>query len=367
MTMLFTLVAMRWATTRESRIALAGAGAAFVAALLCKESAVPLVLATPFFALRQGRTRGRSALIALVACAAVAALLLFRVRVGLPIAAAKHVGVEEGNPLILNPGFFDRLPGALDVLSRYLLHAGTGVDLCPDYSYAEIVPSTRWASLAPLAGAALAALGVAMAVLTARRAPRVCDALVGFLASYAVISHLAFPATATLADRLFFFPSFWLLTAVALGVARAPERLRRLALPVAAAFVVMQSALLVAAARMWRSPAELALHTVSTCPHNGRGRWMRAHSAYLARDVETTAWQLIAQAALYSHFPRPLPAEELSAEWEALPFVERLRRLRAAEDDARYRQILLRGASIARASGYLEAERFIRTIGAGAP
>ena len=193
-------------------------------------------------------------------------------------------------------------------------------------------------------------------VRTWRTHPRIADAIVAFGASYVVVSQVLSPATASLADRLFFFPSFFLLVAIAIPLSRV-----RLAAPIAFAFIAMQAVLASLSMRMWRDERSLALHTVATCPHNGRGREMRAHVAYLDRDVELTAWQLVARAALYNQFPGAVPDAELSAEWETVSFAERLELLRKSRP-AKYRDAVARGLFFARTGGYREAEGLLARV-----
>lgn len=350
LTMLFVTLSLLSALSGR----LVAAGAAMVCAILCKESAMPMVLLLPFLAARWGVPRRRVALLAGVALLSVLGMVLFRLRVGLPF-RAMHLGVEEGNPLYL-ASFGERLPGAMEILARYGAHSAAGIELCADYSYAELVPTTRWRTAWPFAGAALAIAAIVVVVRTWRSQPRVADAVVAFGASYVVVSQVFSPATASLADRLFFTPSFWVLTAVGLVVSRV-----RIALPVSIAFIAMQASLAAVSMRMWRDERSLALHTVAMCPHNGRGREMRAHVAHLERDVELTAWQLIARAALYNQFPAAIPEDELSAEWEALPFAQRLAILEKSRPK-KYRDALVRGLYLARSGGYRDAEAVIARL-----
>lgn len=320
-------------------------GAAILGALLSKESALPFVLVIPLLAARAGQRWLPRAAIS-VACAAL--VLAFRSANGLSL-RARHIAAEADNPLLI-VGLKARLSGAMEVLTRYVEHTVTGIDLCPDYSYATVVPT---AGARMWIGMVLAALATAIFVRAFRT--RVADALFAFAATYVVASHILIPASAVIADRLFFFPSLFLIVAVALAMRRRP--IFALA---AAAFVVMQAILAASVARMWRDPRSLAQHTVDTCPLNGRGRAMRAHVAYLDGDAATTAWELVVESAIYNQFPRALPEDLIPAAWEALPVVERFVRLRAALADARYHDALARGMMRARTSGYADAEAWIR-------
>lgn len=368
LTMLFSVLALQLALARSTAVAVFGAAAATWLSLLCKESAVPFALALPLLSFRAGVSKRRA--LAQLGCAAagVAGVLAFRVAAGLPL-RMHHASVEADNTLFRAPGFFARLPGAMDVLANYTLHVGTGVDLCADYSYAAFVPSTGWLAVGPLVGAALAALGIGALAVTRRRAPRVADALFGFAACYAIASSILAPATAVLADRLLFFPSFWLVAAGACALARLPARTHRLVLPALAAFVLAQAALTATTSGRWRDERSLALHTVAYCPHNGRGREMRAHVAWLDGDVEGAAWQLVARAALYNRYPAAVPDEVLSEDWENVPFAERLGRLRAACTPNQYGDALARATFLARTEGYREAEALLTrmVVPAGKP
>jgi len=356
------VLALQLAREESASLAVAGSGLACLLALLCKESALPMVLVLPWLCLRCGVSRRRVLGLSALVAASVLGFVTYRVQAGFGF-RARFPGVEESNTLFLSAGFFARLPGAMDVLAHYGFHSVSGVELCADHGYADFVPSTTWLALGPVLGALLALAGVAAIVATFRRAPRVADALVAFGASYAVASSVLVPASAGLADRLFFFPSFWLVVVVALLLARAPARVARLSVPIVAVFLVGQSALAVLASRMWRDEKSLALHTVTNCPHNGRGRQMRAHVAWLDRDVEMTAWQLVARAALYNQFPAAVPEEQLASEWEELPFAQRIALLRKALPPEKYEKAVLRGVYLARTGGYREAEAYLlRTL-----
>jgi hypothetical protein len=242
----------------------------------------------------------------------------------------------------------------MEILARYGAHTGGGLELCADYSYADLVPTTSWRSLWAWAGLAIAA-GLIFAATRARKT-RAGDALLLFAASYVAVSNIFSPATASLADRLFFLPSFFLVVAIAIALSE-----QRLFMPIALAFVVVQTVLAAVSMRMWRDERSLALHNMAVCPHNGRIREMRAHVAYLDRDVQTTAWQMIARAAIYNEFPNRIRDDVLSSDWEAMPLAERLSRLRAAFPD-RYHAAVLRGALLCRSGGYREAENLVMRI-----
>ena len=120
-----------------------------------------------------------------------------------------------------------------------------------------------------------------VAILSRNTRPLVTDAIVGFAGSYAVASHLIVPASAMLADRLFFFPSFWLMTLFALwvhprslqnGVARRIKIKKILAGAYASWIVVQGCITTVAAATLWRNDRSLFAQALQSYPHVSRTR-----------------------------------------------------------------------------------------------
>jgi hypothetical protein len=306
-------------------------------AMFSKESALPFVAVIPLVV--------RKRTIAFAAAASVASVLAFRFGVGLPFRAAM-TGAEADN-VLLTRGFVARLPGVFDVLTRYLEHTLTGVELSPDYHYASVVPSSTMFAVRP----AIGVVATVLAVLYLRR-----EVLLLFAGSYLVVSSFLMPASAVLADRVFFLPSFFLVLALAI----AAERRARVAVPVAVAFAVVQSILAIALSRIWRNERTLAMHVVATYPVNARGRHMRAHIAYLDGDVATTAWELVVESAIYNAYPRALERDAIPASWDARD--DRFALLRDLLGPAAYSAAIARGRVRAHLGGYRDASAFIAEL-----
>ena len=138
------------------------------------------------------------------------------------------------NPLLAVDGPH-RLLGSLDVLAFYLRHTATGVGLAPDYSFSE-PPILRDGASGVVLGAGFAIGCAALCAASWNRRPRIADATLALGASYVAVSNV-FVGASAIADRFFFFPSFWLVIIVAMILDEA-VRARGARLAVGAAAVV---------------------------------------------------------------------------------------------------------------------------------
>jgi protein O-mannosyl-transferase len=292
-----------------------------------KESALPVALLSPLLAYRWHAARGtdrRSAMVALAAAntLALAGIVAFRV-LRMPWWDLGPERATENSLLAASPGV--RLAGAAEVLVGYLQRLVWPARLAPDYSYAGIVPGH--APVLAAIGVAVAGLAFAVGLLNWKRPPGLSDAAIGFAASYVVVSSAIVPASA-IADRLFFFPSFWAVTLVALAVQRLGVRRRMLAGAVSVAFACAQAFAAALDTPRWRDDVSLFTSAIDARPTVVRSRRNLAQALADAGRLEDAAWQLTVANAILDRYPMPLPADAFPTRWDREPIGARLDRLR---------------------------------------
>jgi hypothetical protein len=316
-----------------------------------KESAFAVPVLVPVFALVWHARRGTArrpemAALALTQALVLAGVVAFRFLRMPP--APPGAGRLAENPLI-GAGTGTRLLGAAEALARYAGHVAWPARLAPDYSYAAM--DAGHASAFAVAGFALAAGGAA-SVWAARRGPTgMTAAALGFGASYGIVSHVLAPASVFVADRLFFFPSFWLVVWVALAAERA-GRARPALGAIALAFVAGQAWVAARVAARWKNDVTLLTAAIEARPTVARSRRNLAEALAEAGDDGGAAWQMAIAMAIVSRLPAPVDEASFPAAWEGRPLAERVEALRAAEGDAGVRRDLELGALKLRREGY---------------
>ncbi len=199
-----------------------GATVLFAAALLAKETAIsypPVALLALYLTAAPPRPPLRWWLMR-------AAILLVPLA---PYFAARHAALGGRlfrttpagvalNPLVLATPT-ERVTGALEVLGHYTRLVFLPDRLASDYGLAVIDPRAGFTPMAALGLAAAAALGVGVwAALRHRRRPPLAAGLtLMLLASYGLISNTVLLIGVSVAERLFYWPSVFALTLVALG------------------------------------------------------------------------------------------------------------------------------------------------------
>lgn len=301
---------------------------ALLLALGSKETALPVAFITPLLALRRVDRR-RFAGVALAALGAIAVFAAVRFH-RLPFGISKEWYLH--NPLLLASAG-GRLRGAFETVFHYAAHTTTATDLCPDYSYAAIVPE---ASFGPrtASGALLVVLAVLVLIVSVRaRNWLVAEVLALLAASYVIVSHVVVPASALVADRWFFHPSLWLVTLVALGadaLARRRVRLARILSFGGLGFAALQGIVAWTIVPAWHDNLTLSARAVRMCPTSIGARILRASSTFGAGQLDETAWAALIASVLHARFPRPIDEDALPGAWEELPVAERVRRLQTA-------------------------------------
>lgn len=306
-------------------------GVLLVIALGSKESAYPVTVLAPLLA---WRARGRRAAARVAVPAGVVLAFAVALRATVLQFGRKDPQMVVDNPLVFAP-FGQRVFGAMDVLPRYLGHAASGVDLCPDYGYAHHVPA-RTLDFGSALGFALVAGLLTALVVSFRRAPRIADALLGFGASYAVISHVFIGASVLLADRVFFFPSFWVVVVVVLAgerLAAIRPRLEPLLVGAAVLFALTQASLTFVTVPVWRDDRSLAAYAVRACPRVIRSWVLRLDVARRANEAEEGAWAALAASALYLQHPNAVADDFIPESLADRPPSDRIAHLRAKLGD----------------------------------
>jgi hypothetical protein len=323
-------------------------------AMASKESAYPMALVAPWIV---GRYLQRSsnfawrpvstfALVCLVVLGGMSAFRLGR----LPFAKVSPA-LQPDNPLVVMP-YWEQKLAATEVFTHYLEHTLTGLDLVPDYSYFAIPVLEGGPGIRVALGAVMIVALVVIAAHGVRRWPVATDAVIGFAGAFLTASHFVVPASAMLADRLFFFPSFWLVTLGALLLDRLPKMapssdqtarrlgVRKLVGGGIAAWVVVQALITSAAATMWRNDAVLFTQAIQTYPHVSRTRVNFAQTLASAGRYQEAAWHLLLSKAYYVRFPAPIARTDFPLWWDDLPIAQRLEALREHLGDATFVQVI---------------------------
>jgi hypothetical protein len=290
---------------------------AIAVALLSKESAAPIPILAAWLAARRGREGMVAALVALVS---VTVYFVYRI---------PRIPVDTGyyefffpNPLI-NASFTVRVAGACEAITHYLQHIVAPIDLLADYSYAAVIPGSPARAIV---GLAIIAASVAGFVRARRRAPELAEALAGLAASYLVVSHFLMPSRQFVADRNFFFPSFFVVVIVALLLARVRARMLGAAVVVV---IVAQAVFAVFGTLTWHSQATLADYSVRTAPASQLFRRIKGETAFKAGDQQMAAWSYLVASAIERRFPARIADDVFPIEWEDAPYDVRLSSLRA--------------------------------------
>jgi hypothetical protein len=308
---------------------------ALLLAIESKESAAPIALLVPVLAHRAHEGRGalrRGPIVTLaIACVGVLALIAGFRALKMPF---MDLGPDRAleNPLLAVDAPH-RWLGALDVLGFYVQHVFTGAGLGPDYSFSE-PPILRDGGGGIALGGAVIVACVAILVTSWTRLPRLADATLGFGASYVAVSNV-FLAASAIADRFFFFPSFWLIAIVAMGTDRAVKRplARRVACVVVVAFALFQARVATAYAAVWRDDVTLLGRAARLYPNVFRTQRNLAHAFADEGRHDDAAFHLAAAEVLYAHYPVPVPRDAISPSWDGEPLAARLAHLRDAFGD----------------------------------
>ena len=161
--------------------------------------------------------------------------------------------------------------------------------------------------------------------------PRLADAVLALGASYVATSNVFLGASA-IADRFFFFPSFWAIVATAMVVDRTVHRAqtRRIVCAAAILSAILQERAAIAYASSWRDDLSLLTRSVRLYPNVFRAQRNLAHALSDAGNDDEASYHLVAAEILYARYPSPVLRGAILPVWDEEPFVTRLEHLRVA-------------------------------------
>ena len=249
---------------RKGAAAAATTGLCFLAALLFKETAatlLPLMIALDLLLERSGGAPRPFARYApLAAALAVYAAIRFAVMGGL-----------GRMPLLAPYGAMEPSAYAANALRFFSLYLEKLLVPFPLNAVHHFSPLRSLAEGTALAGAGVVAASGALVLATARRAPRLCFALLLVLVPLLPVLLVPAFSPTPFGERYLYLPSVGLSLAVALLVERVDTRWRRFAAPAAAAFGLLLAAFLsatVARNGVWKDDLSLFSDAVARSPES---------------------------------------------------------------------------------------------------
>ncbi len=270
-----------------------GAGLAFVAALMCKESAIVLPALFLLFNCQQYRAFfHRCHLSVCLQYSALTAIYLvwrWYVLGGLTVP-----GISElDNPLIaLEPGL--RLLNASLVMSRYLNLLVLPIGLSADYSFAALTLQMSLWSKATFFVVAAAAAIVLLGIISWQRLPWLFVGGAWTAIALLPVSNLLVPIGAMMAERFLYLPAFGFSMAVAAAFRAASAQLSpRVSVVVALSYLFALSLFTVGRIQEWRNNLTLFVAAAENYPNSARV-WRALGGAKLElgdRSGAREAWQ----------------------------------------------------------------------------
>lgn len=336
-----------WGLSRRAPLA---AAAAWLAALLCKESAIVFPV---WLVIVEGPRRKQLWLIA-----ALGAYLALRASVfGLLVEDA--YGAIENNVLGPEP-LGVRLLTSLKLLFLALRLTVWPASLSADYAFAEILPE-RGVSLEVAAGAATLVGLALVAVFARRRAPDVARGAVIFVAGFAVVANVAFILPAIFAERLLYLPAAGVAVAAAAALRLLEGRSRLVALVLGIALAGGNLARSIVRDGDWRDDLTLFAAATEATPRSARAHYNYGSALRRAGRPAEAATVLARAIEIAPSWSKPRGAagaalDEMGEPALAEPQLARAVELDADDDEAafNYGLFLARHGRPAEAIGVLE-------------
>lgn len=298
---------------------LALAGAAFAAALLCKESMAALPVIVALFTEHRRRTRGsltfaRAHLPSLVMAAILGAYVLVRLR--LQPTTFSYTAKDD---VLVGANAWEKLGYGLELVARYAGLVVAPTRLCTGRKFAEVFLPAQ-VSLSMVLGAGLLGLGAFLSWRNYRRGefPLVAAAF----AAWFPVTGLVFAMPESMADRFLLLPSVFLSLAAGPALAWLWDRGRTsralVALAVAAQLVLSNRQ-----ARTWHDEGTLLAHAVRVCPNSVHNHVR--YAKYLSQTGQTgeAVWHFAVATKGFHAFPHAWSHPAMDAE-RRMPIDERL-------------------------------------------
>jgi len=281
------------------------AGAAI--AMFSKETGIVLLAVLPLYDLLLGRRIERSVVTGWV-LPVVPALLFLAARQAAIASSVIPIPFVD-NPIV-RADFWPARLTALAVVAKYLKLVVWPVTLSADYSFPQIpiasgTPSewTAWAVVAAVTVVSLAALRINRALAFV-----VVAAFLVFLPA----SNLLFATGTIMAERLVYLPSVAVIATAVAGASTLISRVRQLAVPFAAAsviLVVILTSLTIARNRAWHDEVSLWTDAVAASPRSFKTHGALAEALYQSDSSRTNLPAVIAlkerSLELLSGLPEP--------------------------------------------------------------
>jgi tetratricopeptide (TPR) repeat protein len=187
------------------------------------------------------------------------------------------------NPLVAADFWTARLT-AFNVLARYVFLLVWPATLANDYAYRQIAPAS-WTDPIALAGLALVATLVVVAVRAQRRAPAVAFLIGFFFVALLPISNLLFPIGSIMAERFLYLPLVGFAAVIALVI---PLILRqpRLAAVLSGCIVLAYCGRTALRNRDWEDSLHLWSSAVAAVPESFRAHQSLALALFHGGDLE---------------------------------------------------------------------------------
>jgi hypothetical protein len=300
---LLSLYMLRRAPTGDLALLrqLAASAAAFLAALLCKESAacLPLIVAALIqFSPRNsdGSLKGllRRHYPSLVLLGVLSAYMAVRLTI-IPNTLS-HVTIDD---VLENASPWQRIVYGLGLAAEYVRLLVFPIDLCTGRKYAEVC---RPDGMTWLAAAGFALL-IVVALLTVRNARnrRPPFALCALL-SWILFSGIMVSVPEAMADRFMLGPTWFLALPLGAAISRWSHD-SRFKLALVAVLLLVQASVSSYKSLQWRSTDSLLRHAVETCPNSVHNHFRYAELLSDEGKAEEAVWHFAVAATGRNSFP----------------------------------------------------------------
>ncbi len=226
----FAALPARGEPIRVGRLALAGL--ALFAALLCKEAAIAapawMLLCVAALERDEGDRDERKRRLIAIAGMSLAVLVAY-LALRLPtFGGASSLGRSYNNNPLLGASLSARLFTGLRLLGFSLQLVVMPLQLAPDYSFAEILPSQSLFAGGPLVGLAVLVSMLALAAYLWRRSPATVAGIALFLVPWFAVSNIAVALPTIFAERLLYAPAAGVALLLAVAARALLDRERRM-------------------------------------------------------------------------------------------------------------------------------------------